>query len=125
MHMGFWLDSLFFIIPVIIITMFVITMIINVKNYIKNSSSPILSEKVRVVSKRFDVRHTHHAASENTTHVTSSTTYYITFENEAGQRFELRVGPSDYGLIVEGDEGIVTYQGEWFKRFERNIRGAV
>jgi len=119
--MGFGLDNLFFTIPMIIVIMFLFIIISIIYNFIKNSSAPILSEKVKVVAKRFDVSHSYHAELENTTHFTSSTTYYITFENEAGQRFELMVGPNDYGLIVEGDEGIVTYQGEWFKKFERRI----
>lgn len=121
MFFGSAFDIIFSVFPILFTIVFILAIISFIRNFIRNSSAPILTEKVRVVSKRTQVNHVHHHPTENTTHVTSSTTYYITFENEAGQRFELRVGPNDYGLIVEGDEGLVTYQGEWFKKFERTI----
>lgn len=56
-----------------------------------------------------------------TSTTTSSTTYYTTFETEAGERIELALSGKEYGLIVEGDEGELIYQGEWFKQFKRSI----
>ena len=43
----------------------------------------------------------------------------MTFEVESGDRFELKVPRSEYGLIVEGDQGKLTFQGTRFLNFER------
>lgn len=110
-------DVFFLFFPIIIFIVFMLIIFINVKEYNRNKSSPILSERVRVVDRRTEVSYIMHTNSEF--HNVAHTNYYITFENEAGQRFELKVGPTDYGLIVEGDYGVVTYQGKWFKKFER------
>jgi len=57
-----------------------------------------------------------------TTHSTSSstTTYFTTFEVESGDRMELKVPDKEYGMLVEGDEGKLTFQGTRYKGFERN-----
>jgi hypothetical protein len=47
------------------------------------------------------------------------TEYYITFEFRTGDRREYYVDGSDYGLVREGDEGVLTVQGTWFCDFER------
>ncbi|MBZ4663431.1 MAG: conserved domain protein histidine-rich [Caloramator sp.] len=110
-------DVLFLFFPIIIFTVIIFIMFINIKEYNRNKSSPILSERVRVITKRTEISATMHTNPD--IHHIAHTDYYITFENESGQRFQLKVGPTDYGLISEGDYGIVTYQGKWFKKFER------
>ena len=52
-------------------------------------------------------------------HTSTSTHYYVTFQVESGDRFELGVNGSDYGMLVEGDEGMLTFQGTRFLSFER------
>lgn len=47
------------------------------------------------------------------------TTYYVTFELANGERREFRVRDRDFGLMVEGDEGTVTFRGDILQRFER------
>ena len=49
----------------------------------------------------------------------SSTWYYATFQVESGDRMELTVSGSDYGYLVEGDHGKLTFQGTRFLGFER------
>jgi hypothetical protein len=86
--------------------------------YVQNASSPILQAKAKVIAKRFHVsRHAHH--HDNHVHHSTSTRYYTTFELENGERIELVMNGRQYGLLVEGDEGLLTYQGEWYKDFER------
>lgn len=47
------------------------------------------------------------------------TEYFVTFEFRTGDRREYVVDGSDYGLLREGDEGVLTLQGTWFCAFER------
>ena len=87
----------------------------------RNNNSPVLTVEAQVVAKRLSVStYTHHhndnMAMDETT---SSTTYYITFEVESGDRMELRVPDEEYGLLVEGDLGRLTFQGTRYKGFER------
>lgn len=45
------------------------------------------------------------------------TYYYATFELQSGDRMEIRVPRERAGLIVEGDEGELTFQGDMFVDF--------
>ncbi len=45
--------------------------------------------------------------------------YYATFQVESGDRMEFQVQDTDYGLLVEGDRGKLTFQGTRFLGFER------
>lgn len=85
-----------------------------VKEWSNNNKQPVLSVEATVTAKRMNV--TNHA-HENHHH--SSTTYYVTFEVESGDRIELHVNGKEYGLISEGDEGKLTFQGTRFLGFER------
>ena len=109
---------IFIIFFAIVLTIIFISVIRNISNYRKNASSPILTQRAKVVSKRSEVFH-HTNGTNNMP--TSSTRYYATFETEAGQRFELVMSGTEYGLIAEGDYGEVTFQGEWFKKFDRQL----
>ena len=48
------------------------------------------------------------------------TTYYVTFQVESGDRMELTVSGSDYGMLVEGDIGKLSFQGTSYLGFERS-----
>ena len=48
------------------------------------------------------------------------TTYYVTFQVESGDRMELTVSGSDYGMLVEGDIGKLNFQGTRYLGFQRN-----
>jgi hypothetical protein len=113
---------LFTFVLFLIIGVIILMIIAGIVNFAKNASSPILTTNARIVTKRMDV--THHHNINNETHIsnsTSSTRYYVTFETEAGQRIELTVSGREYGLLVEGDEGELIYQGEWYKQFKRSM----
>ncbi|MBQ9082839.1 MAG: DUF2500 domain-containing protein [Clostridia bacterium] len=64
---------------------------------------------VRVLSRRQAFHGTHRA----------STSYYVTFELENGDRMELHLPGREYGLLIEGDMGLLTWQGSRFVHFER------
>lgn len=46
--------------------------------------------------------------------------YYVAFQFENGERVELCVDGASYGVIVEGDRGLLTFQGTRFLGFQRN-----
>lgn len=52
-------------------------------------------------------------------HSSSSTSYYVTFQVESGDRIEFLVAEMEYGMLAEGDEGKLTFQGKRFKGFDR------
>ena len=51
--------------------------------------------------------------------MTSSTSYYATFQVESGDRMELLLNGREYGLLAEGDRGWLTFQGTRYLGFER------
>ena len=84
----------------------------------KNNHSPIETVSAKVVTKRMDVRRRggmHHGNM----HRHTSTTYFVTFEMEGGHRMELKMSGNEYGMLAEGDGGMLTFQGTRYKGFER------
>ena len=45
--------------------------------------------------------------------------YYVTFEVDSGDRMVLNLSERDFGLLIEGDKGMLTFQGSKFCGFER------
>ena len=90
----------------------------------KNNNAPVLTVNVKVVAKRMAVsRHQlpqhHHGHGMPMSHVSSSSAYFVTFEADTGDRLELGVPAQEYGILVEGDVGKLTFQGTRYKGFER------
>lgn len=103
-----------------ILTFIIILMVIAALNYKKNASSPILEQHAKVASKRSEVIGDSNM-NNNSSFDDTYTRYYVTFETDAGQRMELAVSGREFGMLVEGDRGKLTYQGEWFKKFDRDM----
>lgn len=127
MSMGFGMggfDSMMFtIIPIFITVIFVlviggiiVSVVKGVGTWSKNNASPRLTVSAQVVTKRTQVSHHHHQDSMSHT----STAYYATFQVESGDRMELHVSGSEYGMLVEGDAGDLTFQGTRYLGFERS-----
>ena len=74
----------------------------------QNDKAPQLTVECTIVTKRLQVRGDH-----------SHTTYYVTFQVASGDRMELPVPHNQYGLLVEGDHGKLTFQGTRYLQFER------
>ncbi len=111
---------LFMIVFVIVIGMFIVTAVRGVSTWNKNNASPRLTVSARVVSRRTDVtHHHHHHGGTGHTHMSSSTWYYATFQVESGDRMEFSVSGSEYGMLAEGDQGELTFQGTRYLSFER------
>ena len=76
-----------------------------------------------VVTKRTQVTQQQHANAGDPTgahgfSTTTSTSYYVTFQVASGDRMELRVSRSEYGLLAEGDQGNLSFQGTRYLGFE-------
>lgn len=98
---------------IIIVGMFVVILVKNIGTWNKNNNSPRLAVNATVVSKRGQMRR------HGTDNMHVSTSYYATFQFESGDRLELAVPSSEYGMLVEGDNGTLTFQGTRYLSFER------
>ena len=83
----------------------------------RNNRQPLLTVDSRIVSKRSEVKHSHH--QDEVTPSRSRTLYYMTFEVESGDRLEFAVSGSEFGFCAEGDEGRLSFQGTRYLKFER------
>ncbi len=112
---------IFFLVFILIIGLAVYSFSQKVKQNNRNNHSPVLTVDAVVTAKRTDVSNYHHnTASENSIdHYSSSTWYYATFQVESGDRMELEVTGTEYGLLAEGDEGKLTFQGTRYLGFVR------
>ena len=121
---GVGFRMIFILVFLIILGSIVAVFIRGIGEWNKNNHSPRLTVEATVVAKRMDVSHHHHANAGDVTGAhgyssTSSTSYYATFEVESGDRMELSVSGSEYGLLVEGDRGQLSFQGTRYLGFER------
>lgn len=125
--MGFFFgdfEVIVFLMFIMIFGLFLFNIAKGISQWNKNNHSPRLTVEAKVVSKRINVEHhTHHNAGDITgahgMHTTSSTYYYVTFEVESGDRMEFHVNGSEYGYLVEGDLGKLSFQGTRYLGFER------
>lgn len=114
------LFPLFFIIVfVIVIGTFAVTAFNGAKQWHTNNNSPRLTVPARVINKRTQVGH-HHSANDHH-HSHTYTRYYVTFEVESGDRMELQVTGQESGMLIEGDQGQLTFQGTRYLGFERTM----
>ncbi len=120
-------DAMFAIVPVIVAIGFVVVLGVIVVSAVrgtaqwkKNNDSPVLTVEAEVVAKRLDVQTWRHAGDEHGMgHHSSRTYYYATFQVESGDRMEFQVPDMEYGLLVEGDRGKLTFQGTRYQGFRR------
>lgn len=68
----------------------------------------------KVVAKRTAISH-----YSSDMPVSMDTTYYVTFEVSSGDRMELLIPSTEYGLLVEGDVGELSFQGTRYLSFIR------
>ena len=121
------MNIMFSIFPIIFSLMFLLVfgvvlfgIIKGISQWNKNNHSPRLTVPATVVSKRTNVSHHHHPMGDgHGVHHSTSTSYYVTFQVESGDRMELHMAGHQYGLLVEGDRGSLTFQGTRYLGFER------
>lgn len=124
--MGYF-GATFAIFPILFFCMFILVFGFVIYNFFnvykhnkKNANSPVLTVEAKVVAKRADYNTYNRRVNDNNMiHKTTSTNYYATFEVESGDRMELEVYGNEYGMLIEGDKGRLTFQGTRFKDFKR------
>ena len=112
---------MFFLVFLFIMGTFVVTAVSGISRWNKNNNSPRLTVEATVVAKRGNTTRHHHHGANGHMHHTYNNTYYATFQFASGDRIELQMTGHEFGLIVEGDKGNLTFQGTRFLGFERII----
>ena len=109
------MDLMFSIFPILFLLTFglvfgtiVGTLVRGAKQNHRNNHSPRITCDAEVVAKRTKVWGDH-----------SRTVYFATFQFPSGDRQELEIPHSQFGYLVEGDKGKLTFQGTRFLEFQR------
>lgn len=116
-------DLMFSLFPIMFFLVFgiiIFSIAKSIKQNMYNNKQPIIPVQAKIVTKRTDVSHHHHGTSDNMHH-SSSTWYYATFEMTNGERMELQIPSREFGMLVEGDEGTLQFQGTRFISFTRSV----
>ena len=118
---GFGLFQIMFsLVFLLVIGTFIVIAVKGIGEWNKNNHSPRLTVPATVVAKRTNVSHHHHNhGGTGMHHTTHSTTYYVTFQVESGDRMELHVAGHEFGMLIEGDRGNLSFQGTRYLGFER------
>ena len=118
------IEILFPIIFILIFIIIVFTFVKGIATWFKNNNSPRLTVSARIVAKRQNTTHNNQPNAGDISgahgfHTISSTSYYVTFQVDSGDRMELSVSGSEYGVLAEGDKGQLTFQGTRYLTFDR------
>lgn len=112
-------DFMFSFMPIFMGAIFILvfgfiifTIIKSIGTWNKNNHSPRVNSNAKVVTKRSGV----HGGGETN----ARSLYYVTFEFNSGDRLEMQVDGDEYGLLVEGDYGELTFQGTRYIGFSRH-----
>ena len=117
---GFYIMGIFVsLMFVVVFGLFIVVAVKGISQWNKNNHSPRLTVPATIVAKRTNVSHHHHHGGTGMHHTTHSTTYYVTFQVESGDRMELHVAGHEFGMLIEGDRGNLTFQGTRYLGFER------
>lgn len=119
-------NILFPFVFLLVVSISVVIIINHLRQWNRNNHSPRLDVEATVVSRRADVNihQTGNAGDISGAHgftTTSSTDYYVTFQVKSGDRMEFRVSGQEYGQLLEGDRGTLTFQGTRYLGFERKV----
>jgi len=117
---------------------FIAIIVMIIKSVKKDSKAPRLTAAATIAAKRTRILQSHHHNGPTRSHhgyrnnmngynntyysscdTHTSTFYYVIFQFESGDRAELCVPFDEYGLLVEGDRGRLTFQGSRYLSFER------
>jgi hypothetical protein len=103
-----WIFTVVFVAVAVVIVIAVVRGLITVGT---NLAQDVIETRATVVAKRSQVS----GSSDGPV----STAYFVTFDCAQGGRMELKVSPRQFGMIGEGEAGLLSHQGTWFKGFAR------
>jgi hypothetical protein len=119
---GFGMFNIMFtIVFILVIDTFVVMLVKGISEWNKNNHSPRLTVPATIIAKRTNVSRHRHGGANSHHHHHTSTTYYVTFQVESGDRMEFHISGQEYGLLIEGDHGNLSFQGTRYLGFERSI----
>ena len=119
---GFGMFNIMFTIVFLLVTgTFVVILVKGISEWNKNNHSPRLTVPATIIAKRTNVSRHRHGGANGHHHHHTSTTYYVTFQVESGDRMEFHISGQEYGLLIEGDHGNLSFQGTRYLGFERNV----
>ena len=119
---GFGMFNIMFtIVFILVIGTFVVMLVKGISEWNKNNQSPRLTVPATIIAKRTNVSRHRHGGANSHHHHHTSTTYYVTFQVESGDRMEFHISGQEYGLLIEGDHGNLSFQGTRYLGFERSI----
>lgn len=98
---------------IIVFGVIIFVIISSLTQWNKNNNSPKLSVPAQIVTKRSNTRGGSGKSS-------ASTSYYVTFQFDSGDRLEFLISGTEYGMLAEDDLGVLTFQGTRYLSFERN-----
>ncbi len=102
---------------VFVIGVFIVIFAKGIGQWSKNNKSPRLTVPATLIAKRTNVSRHHHGGDHHHHH--TSTSYYATFQVESGDRMEFLISGQEYGLLMEGDRGNLSFQGTRYLGFAR------
>ena len=112
-RLTFFLSALMFVVVFGVVS---IGLIRSVTRWNKNEKALLLAVDAEVVARRTarqrPMSDKHYSGRDYTN-------YYVTFQFETGDRLELELKGHEFGLLVEGDKGKLTFQGTRYLGFER------
>ena len=119
---GFGMFNIMFtIVFILVIGTFVVILVKGISEWNKNNHSPRLTVPATIIAKRTNVSRHRHGGANSHHHHHTSTTYYVTFQVESGDRMEFHISGQEYGVLIEGDHGNLSFQGTRYLGFERSI----
>ena len=115
------IPGIFILFFVIVLSVIIISVIRRARRRSQNNASPVLTVDASAVTKREDVHYFHPAGDDiGAMPAASYTTYFATFQVTSGDRLELELPDTEYGMLAEGDTGKLTFRGTRYLGFERN-----
>ena len=111
--------TMFTLVFALAIGTFIVAAVRGIGQWNKNNNSPRLTVPATIVAKRTHVSRHRHGGANGHRHTHTSTSYYVTFQVDSGDRMELHVSGYEYGMLVEGDFGDLTFQGTRYLGFIR------
>ncbi len=110
---------MFFLTFALVFGVIIFTLVKSISQWNKNNKSPRLTVEATVVAKRTHITRHRRNGVDHAGYTSSSTTYYATFQFASGDRLELGMNGSEYGMLIEGDFGDLSFQGTRYLGFVR------
>lgn len=119
-------DVLFSFMFLIVASVIVVAVVKSMAQHHRDNNSPRLKVEAVVVDKREEIRHEQQPVAGDVTgahgyHTIISSSYWVTFQVESGDKMDFLVDGNEYKRINEGEKGKLLFQGSRYLGFESGI----